>query len=309
MPTLFRIEGLTAGYPGRREVLAGLDLTLPAGGITAIVGPNGCGKSTLLLTLARLLRPESGRILLQDNEITTMRPRELARRVAFLPQHPVAPEGVRVRDLVMRGRQPHRSFLMPPTERDHAVVTDALMITGTAELADHEVGRLSGGQRQRIWIAMALAQDTDVMLLDEPTSFLDIAHQVEVLGACATLTDPQNGRDRSVVAVLHDLGLAARYAQHMVLMDGGAVAAAGTPEQVLTTERVAEVFGFAARVVPDPETGTPLVVPRRPVNARAAEPVGRQIDQHIDQRTVHQSDPETGQQLAALGAAPPSEMP
>lgn len=257
--SLFDVRGLNVGYPRRPGVIEDLDLRLPRGGFTAVVGPNGCGKSTLLLALARLLRPAAGHVGLHGRALASYGARDLARTLAFLPQQPLAPDGIRVRDLVMRGRQPYRRFLLPATTRDHAAVDAALAATGTEEIADAEVAGLSGGQRQRVWIAMTFAQDTDVVLLDEPTSFLDIAHQVDVLDAGADLV--RSGR--SVVAVLHDLGSAARYADYLVVMKGGRLVASGAPSEVVSEDLVHAVFGLRCRVIPDPETGTPLVVPRQ----------------------------------------------
>lgn len=274
---LFEVEGLSVGYPRVPDVIAGLDVRLPAGGFTAVVGPNGCGKSTLLLTLGRLLRPAAGQVRLHGRDLHDYPARDLARMLAFLPQQPLAPDGIRVRDLVMRGRQPYRRFLLPADAEDHAAVEAALAATGTAGLADVELSGLSGGQRQRVWIAMTLAQDTQVVLLDEPTSFLDISHQVEILEACAALV----AKGRSVVAVLHDLGLAARYADHLLVMRAGRLVAAGAPREVVTADVVEEVFGLPCRVVDDPETFTPLVLPRR-TNTLAARPAA-----HPDDRTDH----------------------
>ncbi|GAB94929.1 iron complex transport system ATP-binding protein [Kineosphaera limosa] len=278
--SLFDVAALHVGYPRLPDVIRGLDLSLPRGGFTAVVGPNGCGKSTLLLTLARLLRPASGQVSLHRRPLTSYPARDLARTLAFLPQQPLAPDGIRVRDLVMRGRQPYRRFLLPATAVDHAAVDAALAATGTKDLADIELSGLSGGQRQRVWIAMTLAQDTDVVLLDEPTSFLDIAHQVDVLEAGAALA--RSGR--SVVAVLHDLGLAARYADHLVVMKSGRRMASGAPHDVVNEDLVHEVFGLRCRVVADPETGTPLVVPRR--RAGTCEP-DQTVPTSTDERTAH----------------------
>lgn len=257
--TIFETADLAVGYPRLPDVISGLDLELPEGAFTAVIGPNGCGKSTLLLTLGRLLAPRSGVVRLRGQDIAHMRPRHLAQTLAFLPQHPFAPDGIRVHDLVLRGRQPYRRFLAPPTADDQRAVAAALDATGTRELADRELASLSGGQRQRAWIAMILAQDTDVVLLDEPTSFLDITHQIDVLEICASLV--RTGR--SVLAVLHDLGLAARYADHLVVMQDGHVAASGPPADVVTSELLEEVFALPSNIITDPETGTPLVIPRR----------------------------------------------
>lgn len=255
---LLRAERLTVGRPGRPGVLRGVDVAVPTGGFTAVVGPNGCGKSTLLLTLARILRPTAGRVVLAGRDLAEHRPRDLACTLALLPQQPTAPDGILVRDLVLRGRQPHRGALAPVRSRDREAVREALAATGTLDLADHPLARLSGGQRQRVWIAMALAQQTPAVLLDEPTSFLDVAHQIDVLDTCSALT----GTGRTVVAVLHDLSLAARYADHVVVLHNGEVAAAGPPEAVVTEQVLADVFDLPARVVPDPETGRPLVIAR-----------------------------------------------
>lgn len=264
---LFTVRGLTVGYPGRPRVIEDLDLDLPAGGLTAILGPNGCGKSTLLLTLGRLLRPRCGHVTYSGADLCSYPPRDLARRLAFLPQQPAAPDGILVRDLVLRGRQPHRRFLMPPTAADLRAVDLALDVTGTTELVDTALHDLSGGQRQRVWVAMAFAQDTETVLLDEPTSFLDIGFQIDVLDACAELV----AAGRSVIAVLHDLGLAARYSDHLVIMRGGEVVADGSPHEVIRAPLVENVFGLPCRVVPDPETATPLVVPGPPGGRRPAD--------------------------------------
>ncbi|MFC5381598.1 ABC transporter ATP-binding protein [Aquipuribacter nitratireducens] len=250
-------EGLSLGYDGRR-VVDGLDVRIPTGRITCVVGANACGKSTLLRGLARLLRPETGRVVLDGGDIARMRTREVATRLGILPQQPVAPDGIAVADLVARGRFPHQSWLRPWGRDDDAAVAAALLATGTADLVDRHVDELSGGQRQRVWIAMALAQGTDLLLLDEPTTFLDLAHQVEVLDLLADLNEQEG---RTVVLVLHDLNQAARYSHHLVAMKHGRVVAEGTPAEVVTEELVADVFGLRSRVVPDPVTGTPMVVP------------------------------------------------
>ncbi|WTU05321.1 ABC transporter ATP-binding protein [Kitasatospora sp. NBC_00070] len=250
--------GLDLRY-GDRTIVAGLDLTLPGGSVTAIVGPNACGKSTLLRGLTRLLAPAAGTVTLDGSDIHRMTARALAKRLGLLPQQPVTPEAITVESLVRLGRFPHQRMLSPWSAADQAAVEDALTRTGTAELRDRPVDQLSGGQRQRAWIALALAQDTELLLLDEPTTFLDLRHQLEVLDLVADLHD-QAGR--TVVMVLHDLGQAARYADHLVVLDGGRLAAAGPPAEVLTAELVEAVFQVRCQVIPDPETGTPLVVPR-----------------------------------------------
>ncbi len=258
-----RAEGLTVGYDDH-VVARELGVRIPDGGFTVIVGPNACGKSTLLKALARLLPPRAGRVLLGGEDIAAFRSKEFARRLGLLPQTSIAPDGITVADLVSRGRFPHQTLLRQWRESDEAAVADALEATGTAELSERLVGELSGGQRQRVWVAMVLAQETEVVLLDEPTSFLDIAHQFDLLDLCADL---HRHRGRTLVAVLHDLNQAARYATHLIVMSEGAVVAEGPPEAVLTSELVAEVFGLDGIVVPDPLAGTPMFVPRprRPV--------------------------------------------
>jgi len=252
-------EGVRLAY-GDKVVVDDLDLQLTEGSFTAIVGPNGCGKSTLLRALGRLLRPTSGSVLLDGRAITSTPTREVAKVLGMLPQTPLAPEGLTVADLVARGRHPHQSWLRQWSGDDEAVVTEALRWTDMTELADTPVDALSGGQRQRAWISMALAQGTDLLLLDEPTTYLDLAHQVDVLELVGRL---HTERGRTVVVVLHDLNLAARYAQRLVAMKDGVLVAAGTPAEVLTEQLLADVFELEARVVPDPVTGTPMVVPVR----------------------------------------------
>lgn len=250
-------EGVTLAY-GDRTIVDTLDLSLPPGRVTAIVGANACGKSTLLKAMARLLSPSAGRVLLDGKAIHRMPTKQVARVLGLLPQSPVAPDGIAVSDLVSRGRHPHQGALSRWTRTDDDAVARALDATDTAHLADRHVDQLSGGQRQRVWIAMALAQETDVLLLDEPTTFLDISHQIDVLDL---LTDLNRERGTTVAMVLHDLNLAARYADHLVAMAAGRIVAAGTPDEVLTEDTVQEVFGLRSRVVPDPLTGRPMIVP------------------------------------------------
>jgi iron complex transport system ATP-binding protein len=252
-------ESLSLAYDDR-VVVRDLDLQLTDGSFTAIVGPNGCGKSTLLRALGRLLRPAAGQVLLDGRAIAHTPTREVARVLGLLPQTPVAPEGLTVGDLVARGRHPHQSWLRQWSRDDEAAVAEALTWTDMADLADRPVDELSGGQRQRAWISMALAQGTDLLLLDEPTTYLDLSHQIDVLELVARL---HAERGRTVVVVLHDLNLAARYAQRLVAMDDGALVASGTPEEVLTEQLLADVFDLEARIVPDPVAGTPMVVPVR----------------------------------------------
>ncbi|KQT98297.1 ABC transporter ATP-binding protein [Sanguibacter sp. Leaf3] len=250
-------EDLVLGY-GDRTVIDGLDLLVPPGQVTAIVGANACGKSTLLRSMSRLLSPRGGQVLLDGKQVHKTPAKQLARTLGLLPQSPVAPEGITVADLVGRGRHPHQGMLSRWSAADDAAVAEALDATETAGLADRPVDELSGGQRQRVWIAMALAQQTDVLLLDEPTTFLDVSHQVEVLDL---LTDLNHARGTTIVMVLHDLNLAARYADHLVALADGRVHAAGTPAEVLTESTVKTVFGLDNQVIVDPTSGKPLMLP------------------------------------------------
>ncbi|ODT49140.1 ABC transporter ATP-binding protein [Devosia sp. 63-57] len=249
--------GLDLGY-GDLKIVSALDLTVPPGKLTVIVGANACGKSTLLRGLARLLAPSRGAVYLDGKPIHQMPTRDVATVLGVLPQSPVAPDAIVVADLVGRGRYPHQGWFRRWTPEDDAAVAEALAATDTAELADRPVDELSGGQRQRVWIAMALAQQTDLLLLDEPTTFLDINHQVEVLDL---LTDLVRNRGRTVVVVLHDLNLACRYADHIVAMKSGTIVAEGRPADVMTEAVVANVFGMASRIVLDPISATPLILP------------------------------------------------
>jgi iron complex transport system ATP-binding protein len=250
-------DNVSLGY-GATTIVDGVTLAIPDAATTVIVGANGCGKSTLLRGLARLLKPTHGACLL-DGEAVHKRPtREVARTLGLLPQQPLSPEGITVVDLVSRGRQPHRSALSRWSEADEAAVAAALEMTGTLELAARPVEELSGGQRQRVWIALALAQQPEILLLDEPTTFLDVAHQIDLLDLLHTL---RVERGTTVVMVLHDLNLAARYADHLVAMCDGKVVAAGVPSEIVTPDLVRDVFGLDSQVVPDPVSGTPLVVP------------------------------------------------
>ena len=258
------VEGVTLGY-AERTVVEDVDLDVAAGRITCIVGANACGKSTLLRAMARLLKPRAGQVVLDGKDLHAMPTKQVARTLGLLPQSPIAPEGIVVADLVARGRHPHQGVLARWTSADEEAVAEALRLTDTAALADRCVDELSGGQRQRVWIAMALAQQTDLLLLDEPTTFLDVSHQVDVLDL---LTDLNRQRGTTIVMVLHDLNLAARYAHHLVVMHRGRVLVEGPPAQVLTAEVVQEAFGLACRVVADPVTGTPLVVPEAGSRAR-----------------------------------------
>lgn len=238
-------------------IIDGLALALPTSKITALVGPNGCGKSTLLRGLARLLSPKRGHVYLDGKAIHTIPTKELAKQIGILPQSPVAPEGLTVRELVAQGRYPHQSWFQQWSKQDEALTAEAMTITNMVEFADRPLDTLSGGQRQRAWIAMALAQETEILLLDEPTTFLDIAYQLEVLDLLAML----NHSGRTIVMVLHDLNQACRYAHHLVAMRDGEIYASGEPTSVLTAETVAKVFHIHAQIVPDPVTGTPMCVP------------------------------------------------
>ena len=248
---------LTLGY-GAAPIVEELSLIVPRGKVTTIVGANACGKSTLLRGLARLLRPASGQVLLDGRSIHDLPTKEVARVMGLLPQSPVAPDGLTVVDLVGRGRSPHQGWFRQWSAADETAVAAALEATGTLDLAHRTVDELSGGQRQRVWIAMALAQETDVLLLDEPTTFLDVAHQVDVL---ELLADLNRRRGTTVVAVLHDLNLAARYSDHMVALEAGRVVASGPPQAVVTEATVGDVFGMRCTVIDDPVAGTPLVIP------------------------------------------------
>jgi len=250
-------ESVTLAY-GDRAVIEGLSIDIAPARITAIVGANGCGKSTLLRALARLITPQDGRVVLDGEALSSRPTKEIARTLGLLPQSPVAPEGIAVTDLVGRGRHPHQGLLARWSARDYAAVAQALAATGIADLADRSVDELSGGQRQRVWIAMALAQETDILLLDEPTTFLDVAHQIEVLDL---LTDLNRDRGTTIVMVLHDLNLAARYADELVAVVGGRVHALGAPSDIVTAELVRDVFGLESTIIADPLTGKPLVLP------------------------------------------------
>ncbi|MEU1085702.1 ABC transporter ATP-binding protein [Streptomyces sp. NPDC005892] len=262
-------RGLRLGY-GSRDIVKDLDIDIPPGRVTMIVGPNACGKSTLLRSLARLLAPSAGTVLLDGEDIRSMPTRAVAGILGILPQTPVAPEGITVADLVGRGRYPRQGWLRSRTAEDDAAVAEALVATDVLELAERPVDELSGGQRQRVWIAMAIAQHTDVLLLDEPTTYLDISHQLDVLDL---LTDLNRERGVTMVAVLHDLNLACRYADHLVAMKDGRIVAEGRPTEIVTEELVTEIFGMRCSVVPDPASGTPMIVPigRHHVPATARE--------------------------------------
>jgi iron complex transport system ATP-binding protein len=262
-----RALDVSLGYDDR-PVVDHLDVVVPDNSFTVIVGANGCGKSTLLRGLARMLNPSTGTVQLDGESIRSLPSKEVARRLGLLPQGPTAPEGITVADLVGRGRYPHQGLFRQWSDADERAVAEAMRQTGVDELADTPVDELSGGQRQRAWIAMALAQQTDILLLDEPTTFLDIAHQIDVLDLCADLHEHHG---RTLVAVLHDLNHACRYATHLVALKGGRIVAEGEPAAVVTADLVRDVFGLACRVVEDPETGSPLIIPARRQSRRPTE--------------------------------------
>ena len=268
---MLRADSVSFAY-GSREVLRGLDFVLPEGRITAIVGANASGKSTLLRALARLIEPQSGAVLLDGKAIATLPTREVARRIGFLPQSPIAPEGLTVGDLVARGRYPHQRLGRPHSAHDRERVAWALDATATTPLRDRALDQLSGGQRQRVWIAMVLAQDTGVLLLDEPTTYLDLAHQLEVLDLLADL----NERDgRTIALVLHDLNQACRYAHELVTMRDGVIHAAGPPADIVDADLVHEVLNLRAEIVEDPVSGAPMCIPLgRAARAGATPPRG-----------------------------------
>ncbi|MCX4721110.1 ABC transporter ATP-binding protein [Streptomyces virginiae] len=249
-------RGVTVGYGGR-VVIDDLHVSIPPRVITTIIGSNGCGKSTLLRTLSRLLKPSSGSVVLDGEDIGRLRTRDVAKKLGLLPQAPVAPEGLTVSDLVARGRHPHQSWLRQWSSDDAEVVARALAMTGVSDLADRPVDALSGGQRQRVWISMTLAQGTDLLLLDEPTTYLDLAHAIDVLD----LVDDLHESGCTVVLVLHDLNLATRYSDNLIVMKAGSILAQGHPRDVITAELLYEAFGLRAKVIEDPVGDRPLIVP------------------------------------------------
>ncbi|MBW4510698.1 MAG: ABC transporter ATP-binding protein [Scytonematopsis contorta HA4267-MV1] len=259
---------LTLGYDGN-TIVKNLDLTIPQGKISILVGANGCGKSTLLRGLARLLKPSKGHVYLDASDVFRQSTKDIAKKLGILTQGPVAPEGLTVRDLVACGRFPYQSWLQQWTKEDERLVELALETTGMKEFAERELDTLSGGQRQRAWIAMALAQNTDILLLDEPTTFLDLAHQIEVLDLLWELNHHQG---RTLVMVLHDLNQACRYADYLVAVKKGSVYAQGTPHEVMNEQNILEVFGLECRVVSDPVTQTPMCIP---ISRKGKEPISR----------------------------------
>ncbi|WP_312854067.1 ABC transporter ATP-binding protein [Tsukamurella spumae] len=256
-PSRLGARRVTSGY-GQTTVLDALDLDIPTGVVTTIIGPNGCGKSTLLRTLARLIKPSSGHVVLDGADIASLKSKQIATTMGLLPQSPLAPEGLTVGDLVARGRHPHQTWLRQWSSDDAEVVDAALEQTGVRDLADRPVDSLSGGQRQRVWISMTLAQGTDLLLLDEPTTYLDLSHALDVLD----LVDELSSQGRTVVMVLHDLNLAIRYSDHIIAMRDGAVVAQGTPAEVISEEMLLETFGLRSRVIDDPVApGRPCIIP------------------------------------------------
>jgi len=255
-PSRLAADGVTVGYDNR-VISRELSVEIPDGSFTVIVGPNACGKSTLLRALSRLIAPSEGQVVLDGRPIASYKSKEVARILGLLPQTSLSPDGITVADLVARGRHPHQSFMRQWSTSDEAAVLSAMDATGVTPLSGRLVDELSGGQRQRVWVAMVLAQQTPLMLLDEPTTFLDIAHQIDLMELFTDL----NERGSTLVAVLHDLNQAARYGTHLIAMKEGAVVAQGAPSQIVTAELVEEVFGLRCVVVPDPVTGTPSVTP------------------------------------------------
>lgn len=273
MKNILEAQDLNVSY-GENLILEDLNLQIPKGKITVLVGANGCGKSTLLRTFARLQKAKSGHILLEDDQLHAISTKEVAKRLAILPQGPVAPEGLTVQQLTKQGRYPHQSWLKQWSTEDEKIVENALMVTQMTKFADRPVDALSGGQRQRVWIAMTLAQNTDLILLDEPTTYLDMAHQVEILDL---LFDLNENEGRTVVMVLHDLNLACRYAHHIVAVRDKQIYAQGKPEEVVTAEMVQAVFHMDCTIIKDPLFGTPLCVPHgkgRSMNEEILEEVG-----------------------------------
>lgn len=270
-----RAEHLQLAYE-QHQVVPDLSVEIPQGRVSAIVGANACGKSTLLRGLARLLKPKGGTVYLDGHDIHRMATKHVARRLGLLPQAPSAPEGITVADLIARGRYPHQSLFRQWTSADEQAVASAMTATEILDLAPRPVDELSGGQRQRAWIAMALAQDTQIMLLDEPTTFLDVAHQVEILDL---LTDLNQQDGRTIVLVLHDLNHACRYSHHLIAMCEGEITAQGPPAEVVTNELVQRVFGLRCQVTPDPVSQTPMVIP-----------IGRHLSASLEDRPVPASD-------------------
>ena len=261
-------EGLHLTYD-TVVVVEDLDVRIPRGEITMIIGPNGCGKSTLLKALSRMLRPERGSVLLDGADILREPTKTVARRLGLLPQGPVAPDGITVADLVSRGRYPYQRLMRQWSRDDEVIVNEAMAATGVAEFAHRGVDELSGGERQRVWLAMVLAQQTGTLLLDEPTTYLDLAHQVEVLELCSSV---KQSRDMTIVVVIHELNLAIRYADHLIVMKDGQIKAVGSPHEIVTEALIEETYTLPCRIIDDPETGKPLVIPRARTAVAAQRP-------------------------------------
>ena len=253
----FRAENISAGYDNK-TILKNISVSIPSNKISIIIGANGCGKSTLLKTMARLIKPTSGQVTLDDQPIYKIAPKQLAKVVGLLPQSPVVPEGITVADLVGRGRFPHHSLLKGWTKKDSEAVAEAMDMMNITELAERHIDELSGGQRQRVWIAMALAQQTDILFLDEPTTFLDITYQVEILDL---LTDLNRKHGTTIVMVLHDINLSARYADYIFALREGKLISEGTPKEIISSELTQEIFGLDCLVTDDPVSHSPTVVP------------------------------------------------
>ncbi|APH06822.1 ABC transporter ATP-binding protein [Bacillus weihaiensis] len=253
----FQTEGLTAGYD-HKTILHDVSISIPSNKISIIIGSNGCGKSTLLKTMARLIKPISGNVILDGKPLNKIPPKQLARVLGLLPQSPIVPEGITVADLVGRGRYPHQSLFKGWTKADYEAVAEAMDMMKITEFADRNIDELSGGQRQRVWIAMALAQQTDILFLDEPTTYLDITYQVEILDL---LTDLNRKYGTTIVMVLHDINLSARYADYIFALDQGKLAAEGEPSDVISSTLIHDIFGLNCTVINDPISGSPFVVP------------------------------------------------
>lgn len=254
---IFQSEGITAGYDNK-TILQDVSISIPSNKISIIIGSNGCGKSTLLKTMARLIKPTSGQVTLDGKSITKIPPKQLARVLGLLPQSPIVPEGITVADLVGRGRYPHQTFLSGWTRKDYEAVSEAMEIMNITEFADRSIDELSGGQRQRVWIAMALAQETDILFLDEPTTYLDITYQVEILDL---LTDLNHKHGKTIVMVLHDINLSARYADYIFALHHGKLVAEGEPSKVITSQLIEDIFGLHCTIIKDPVSGSPSVIP------------------------------------------------
>ncbi|WP_026672281.1 ABC transporter ATP-binding protein [Alkalihalobacterium bogoriense] len=254
---IFQVEGITAGYENK-AILHDVSLSIPSNKISIIIGANGCGKSTLLKTMAKLIKPTSGQVTLDGKPIHRIPPKQLARVLGLLPQSPIVPEGITVADLVGRGRYPHQTFLKGWTKKDYEAVAEAMDMMNITEFADVNIDELSGGQRQRVWIAMALAQETDILFLDEPTTYLDITYQIEILDL---LTDLNRKYGTTIVMVLHDINLSARYADYIFALHKGKLVTEGEPSKVITSDLIEDIFGLHCTVISDPVSCTPSVIP------------------------------------------------